>query len=153
MSTLNTQIVDGVVQLDELAVSSSASSSQGMLDAVMAETIGMLMHNAVSGQHNAQMVGTAAVTAVCAQMLRLPSPQLPPPMPIKNGGPKGPVPSGPDDIARAAVQAEDGIETMARQQESARENSAEIAKRLGDLTALAAAVVQENPGDRPGAGE
>lgn len=44
----------------------------GLLDTVMAETLGMSLHNAVMTQQNAQMSATAAVTATCAKMLQMP---------------------------------------------------------------------------------
>lgn len=56
--------------------------SVAMLDPVMAETIGMTMHNAVSAQHNSQMLSSAAVTSTCARMLATPPPSSPGSVPV-----------------------------------------------------------------------
>jgi hypothetical protein len=80
---LNTQIKDSVQYANHTVMGHAPSQSASMLDALMAETIGMAMYNAVNTQHNAQMISTAAVAATCAKMLKTqPVPWLPPPVPI-----------------------------------------------------------------------
>ena len=49
------------------------SPSQSLLDTVMAETVGMAMHHAVTAQNNARMVTSAAVTATCARLINTPT--------------------------------------------------------------------------------
>lgn len=56
-------------KLQQLLTGSVDSQSMAMLNNVMTETIGMSMHNAVSNQHNAQLVNTAAATSACARIL------------------------------------------------------------------------------------
>lgn len=79
--TVNHQITDSVTQVDTGVVGNAPAQTTAMLDAVMAESIGMAMYNAVTAQHNAQMVSSAAVAAACARMLKspgaLPQPALP----------------------------------------------------------------------------
>jgi hypothetical protein len=77
--TVNSQITDSVTQVDTTILGNAPAQSTGMLDAVMAESIGMAMYNAVTTQHNSQMVASAAVAAACARMLK--SPGALPPLP------------------------------------------------------------------------
>ena len=70
--TVNSQVLDSVAQEATAVVGQAPAGTTGMLDAVMAETIGMAMYNAVTTQHNAQMVASAAIAATCARMLRIP---------------------------------------------------------------------------------
>jgi len=77
--TVNSQIVDSVSSVVTLATGQSASQSFGMLDAVMLETLGMAMHNAVHRQQSSSMINSAAVTAACAKILATPIGTAPPP--------------------------------------------------------------------------
>jgi hypothetical protein len=78
---INTQIRDSVQFTNHTVMGHAASQSASMLDALMAETIGMAMYNAVNTQHNAQMIGNAAVAASCAKMLKVQAvPWLPQPV-------------------------------------------------------------------------
>jgi hypothetical protein len=70
--TVNHQITDSVTQTMAHVVGHSPSETKSMLDTLMAETIGMAMYNAVTNQHNAQMVSNATVVAACARMLKAP---------------------------------------------------------------------------------
>jgi hypothetical protein len=65
-------IFDAPADLDTLALGVSPSQSLAMLGAVMAQTLGMAMYNAVGAQQNASMVRGAAITMACAGMLSLP---------------------------------------------------------------------------------
>ncbi len=85
-NSINDHIVDSVDFVVNHGIKHAQSQTTAMLDAVMAETIGMLMHNAVTAQHNGQMVGSAAVTATCAKILSVPLPE--PPKPSKEKKPK-----------------------------------------------------------------
>jgi len=80
-STVNSQITDSISQVVTLLTGQAPSQSFGMMDAVMLETLGMAMHNAVTRQQYAHMTSTAAVTAACAKMLQAPFPIAPPPPP------------------------------------------------------------------------
>jgi hypothetical protein len=82
--TVNSQVIDSVAQETTAVLGSAPAESTGMLDAVMAESIGMAMYNAVTTQHNSQMVASAAVAATCARMLRIPGAL---PLPIKMANP------------------------------------------------------------------
>jgi len=55
--------------LQKLLRGPADSQPMAMLNNVMAETLGMSMHNAVNNQHNAQLVNTAATTSTCARIL------------------------------------------------------------------------------------
>lgn len=62
-------VFESVADLQKLIRGSSNSQSMALLNSVMVETIGMSMYNAVSTQHNAQMLNTAATTSTCAKIL------------------------------------------------------------------------------------
>ncbi|HVL40670.1 MAG TPA: RebB family R body protein, partial [Brevundimonas sp.] len=76
--TVNSRIVDSVSSVVTLNTGEAPSQAFGMLDAVMVESLGMAMHNAVMRQQGASMVGTAAVTAACAKMLQRQTYYMPP---------------------------------------------------------------------------
>lgn len=84
--TVNTQVIDSTSDIVTLLTGQSPAQSFAMLDAVMVETLGMAMHNAVHRQQNAGMVNSAAVTAACAKMLSVPFPTTPPPPPSGSSG-------------------------------------------------------------------
>ncbi len=71
-STTNSQITDSVTQSTTSVIGHAPASTQGLLDAVMAETVGMSMHNAVTAQQNSQMMSNAAVAATCARLIKAP---------------------------------------------------------------------------------
>lgn len=95
------------------------AQSFGLLDAVMSETLGMAMHNAVRAQSNMQMVNAAAVVASCARILSAvpgadtPLPPSPPPAP----GPDAPTGASPagllGQIAKDAVRAQTAVDKLA----------------------------------------
>ncbi|AOJ11545.1 RebB family R body protein [Burkholderia mayonis] len=89
-SSVNSQIVDAVSNVVTLTTGQSPSQAFGMLDAVLLETLGMAMHNAVSRQQSAGMINSAALTAACAKILAVPFPVPPPPPP--------PAPTQPPDV-------------------------------------------------------
>ncbi len=62
-------VFSSVADLQKLIRGSSNSQSTAMLNSVMADTIGMTMYNAVSTQHNAQILNSAATTSTCAKIL------------------------------------------------------------------------------------
>jgi hypothetical protein len=70
-ATDNNQLFDLASGLDTLALGVSTSESFAVLGAVMAQTLGMAMYNAVSAQQNASTVRAATVTMACAEMLSL----------------------------------------------------------------------------------
>jgi len=70
--TVNDQITDSISQTVTAVVGNSPAGTKSMLDALMVETVGMAMYNAVTNQHNAQMVSNASMTAACARMLKTP---------------------------------------------------------------------------------
>lgn len=65
----NKDMTTNLEQLQSVLTSGATSKSMAMLNAVMVETLGMSMHNAVTAQHNAQQVNTAATTSTCARIL------------------------------------------------------------------------------------
>lgn len=97
---VNSQITDSVSQACASTIGQAPSHSMAVLDSVMAETLGMHMHNAVTTQHNAKLVGLASVTSTCARILAISGPAIPgldgAPGPAGPTGPAGPVgPMGP----------------------------------------------------------
>ncbi len=82
-SSVNSQITDAITQSGAIAVGNAAAQSQAILNATMAETLGMTMHNAVTAQQNSQMISAASATSTCARLLNIvPGPIL--------QGPQGP---------------------------------------------------------------
>ena len=88
--SVNSQITDAITQLNSMLVGKSAPQSMAIMSAVMADTMGMALHNAVSTQHHAQMIGGASTTSTCARMLGI----LAPPA-DKNGSSNKPEPPAP----------------------------------------------------------
>ncbi len=86
--SVNSQITDALTQMNSVLVGNSSPQSLAIMNAVMADTMGMAMHNAVSAQHNAQMIGGASATSACARMLGTMSPPPAPdkPTPSENKG-------------------------------------------------------------------
>lgn len=105
LGTVNSQIVDSMTGVVTLLSGQAPSQSFGLLDAVMAETLGMAMHNAVSRQQGASVIGSAAVTAACAKMLTVPFPILPPPLPPAPPPVVIPLPGPPPDLSPGALVA------------------------------------------------
>ena len=105
-----------------------------MLDAVMVETLGMAMHNAVSRQQGAGMISSAAVTAACARMLSMPFP-MPPPPPPPPPPVVQPLPGPPPDaapmavVAAALAEGESAIETL-KVQAGASSQAATVASQV-----------------------
>jgi hypothetical protein len=66
------QIFDLAAGLDTLALGVSPSESFAVLGAVMAQTLGMAMFNAVSAQQNASTIRSAAITMACTGLMSLP---------------------------------------------------------------------------------
>lgn len=71
----NSQIVDSVQLTQYFTVQGAPSQTIAMLNAVMTETLGMGMHNAISAQQQSQMTGAAATTSTCARILSVLSPK------------------------------------------------------------------------------
>ncbi len=52
-----------------MVIGQGPATAMSMTYAVMAQTIGMVMHNGVVAQRNSQMVAGAATTSTCALVL------------------------------------------------------------------------------------
>ena len=96
-ATDNGQLFDLAARLDTLAIGLSPAQSIAMLDAVMAQTAGMAMFNAVSSQQNAAIVRSAAVTMACTALLSVP-------LASKVGAVAGAAPGGAETSATAPAQ-------------------------------------------------
>lgn len=133
-TSLNDQVVDAVAETNATVLGQAPSGSQGLLDAVMAETVGMLMHNAVTAQHNSQMVSGAATAAACARILRTGGGA--PPV-VKVSVPNTPLPGSGDEasrIAHSGREARQALATLLREAQTASRNAADA---QGHLHALA----------------
>ncbi len=156
--TVNDRVTDSVSSVVTLLTGQSPSQAFGMLDAVMAETLGMAMHNAVGRQQGAGMVSSAAVTAACAKMLQSQPPQPPIILPDPPGpphindlpGPPPPPPTLPPVAAIDAAMAEgeaaigllqSAIATLQTQAkgtgDTAAQAQADLTKLLSDAAAAA----------------
>ena len=111
-STVNSQVVDSVNTSNTVLLGNSPSQSMSMINAVLAETLGMGMYNAISAQQNAQMIGTASTTATCAKILNIiPGTLIPGPSgPVGPAGPQG----APGEPGRAAERARGPIRGRGR---------------------------------------
>lgn len=150
--TVNSQVVDAVSSVVTLSSGQSPSQSQGMLDAVLLETLSMAMYNAVNRQQSAGMIGSAAVTAACAKMLSAPFPVMPPPpppgpLPVVNPLP-GPAPDLPPSavIAAALSEGQTAIQVL---QAQATGSSQDAATAKADLQQLATAAQAPAPTPAP----
>jgi hypothetical protein len=83
-------VYNSVAGIQQLLKGAADSQSLALLNNVMAETIGMSMHNAVTAQHNAQMLGSATTTSTCARILSVMGVKAPPP-PVPATDPLTPV--------------------------------------------------------------
>jgi hypothetical protein len=99
--TVNDQVVDSVITNATLLTGQAPSHAFGILDTVMAETLGMSMHNAVLRQQSDSMVNSAATTATCAKMLQ--SPYIPFPLPATPSPSPSPPPPPPGPWADSLV--------------------------------------------------
>lgn len=155
--TVNNQIIDSVTGVGTLLTGQAPAQSFGMLDAVLLETLGMAMHNAVNRQQGGSMVGAAAVTAACAKILAVPFPPPPPPAPPVpappihvnplQGPPHGP-PSAATVIAAAYADAEAAIKVLQTQAQGA---SADATKAQADLAQLVTDAAPITPSADPAA--
>ena len=76
--SVNSQITDSVTQANTINIGNGPASTQAMVDAASAETIGIAMHNAVTAQQNMQMLTSASITSACAKMISMAGISLPP---------------------------------------------------------------------------
>ena len=153
--TVNSRIVDSVASVVTLNTSEAPSQAFGMLDAVMVESLGMAMHNAVMRQQGASMVGTAAVTAACAKMLQRQTYYMPPlpPDPPPNVEPvPGPVPP-PTPVDMAYSDGEAAINELRAQAASSGSYAAQAREDLVLLAADAVAPLDPPPPPDPFAAE
>lgn len=148
-STVNSQIVDAVSSVVTLSTGQAASQALGMLDAVLLETLGMAMYNAVNRQQNANMVTSAALTAACAKMLQTPfpiKPPAPPPGPPPMVAPlPGPPPSPLAPAVVVAMATEEGKTAIASLKAQASGSSGDAASAQNGLQALHALTADPSP--------
>jgi hypothetical protein len=126
--TVNSQITDSVATTTTLLVGQSAATAMGILDLMMAETLGMAMQNAVARQQNNQITSTAAISATCARLLQTAPPRPPSVVPLQPivPPPLGGLPSPPDPasaIARSFAHAESAVEALQREHVAAADNA------------------------------
>ena len=67
--TVNSQLLDSAGTSLVLSLGSSAPASMALTYATAADTMGLMMHNAITTQHGMQTVARAAVATVCAQIV------------------------------------------------------------------------------------
>jgi hypothetical protein len=137
---VNAQIVDSVADVVTLSAGIAPAHGAAMLEAILSETLGMAMYNAVSRQQSSSTIGSAATTSACAKMLSVPiAPPRPAPLPP-------PAPTNPELalILAATKGARDAITTL--------QDSAKTPGVAGDLaTAYLVSVATEAVYPRPAA--
>jgi hypothetical protein len=161
--TMNTRIVDSVTTNATLLTGQAPSQAFGILDTVMAETLGMSMHNAVMRQQADGMVSAAATTAACAKMLQTPyTITLPPLPPIPPLGPQiepvipppaSPSPAPMAAITQAVVDGEAALAALKNQFAEAQIQAAlieaQVAQAEAELVELANAAAPTPPTPPP----
>lgn len=68
-TSLNSQTVESAAVIDTLVTGLTPAASFAILDAVMTETLGLAMQNAVARQQSAGLIASAAVSAACARIV------------------------------------------------------------------------------------
>jgi hypothetical protein len=139
--SVNSQITDSVTQTSTLLAAQGVAGSMSMLDIILAETLGMAMHNAVFRQQQNQLTNSAAITAACAKMLQAPFPIKPPPPSPLPPPPVGlpPVSDPTTDITKNFAEAQTAIAALQRNQSTASKNAATATSDLGTLAKQAQA--------------
>ena len=66
---LNGQFLEGAAAGLVLSLGASAPASMALTYTTAADTMGLLMHNAITAQHGVQTLSRAAVATVCAQIV------------------------------------------------------------------------------------
>lgn len=66
---VNPQVTDAITQINSLSIGEGPSLSMALVSEVMAETMGMVMHNAVTAQGGMQVIAKSATTVVCALII------------------------------------------------------------------------------------
>jgi Killing trait len=147
-STVNSQITDSVSSVVTLSTGQAASQARGMLDAVLLETLGMAMYNAVHRQQSAGMISSAAVTAACAKMLAAPfpieQPPTPPGPPPEVKPPLSPPPTLPPPASVIAAALADGKTAVEVLKAQAGKSADTAANANSDLLALHALTAPES---------
>jgi hypothetical protein len=139
---------NGSGQSNGLLFDLSSAHTFSLLEAVMTETLGMSMHNAVRAQNSMQMVSGAAVVAACARMLQAspPPPPLPPPVPPPVVGPASGTASV---IAKDTVRADTAISALAQDYQTSSANVSSATAALQALAKQAQAAMSPPPPPTP----
>ena len=69
MPSVNDQIVSAVNVANTTTLAQGPALSLDLTSLTMADSIGIEMQNSVTTQHNAQIIGVAATTQVCALII------------------------------------------------------------------------------------
>lgn len=138
-STLNSQMVDSVAAVNFINNGSAQTNAQAMLNAVMAESLGMAMHNAVMRQQSSSMVSSAATTAACAKMLQSrsggvpPQPPFMPLVPVPDIPPLDGPPEGAAAVAMAAANADRAVHVLEGEVKKSQRTEAKANSALSGL--------------------
>lgn len=68
---VNSQVTDSVKHTNAAAVSNATALAVGLSSITMADTIGLVMHNAVTAQKGMQTITEAAVAQTCVLIIAL----------------------------------------------------------------------------------
>ena len=132
-STVNSQIVDSVNQLVSGVLGQGPGQSASLVDAVMANTLGITMHNAAAAQRNAQVITNASVASACAKMLQAQI-HYPPPAPPEDKPISPLVPGSLDDRNTKDFRtAQRGITNLKNDQTEAQGDVDEANKKIDTL--------------------
>ena len=156
--TINDQVTDAVSQTSTLVLGSAAPQSLALLDVTGAETMGMSMHNAVTSQQNAQISAMAAITSVCAKMLKVQAPAAPEPskpddrtpppfLPISTSGD-----SASEMINQASTLAQAAASMLEKSAGDNQQNKQDLQKLIASLQKLAGEDGADSSGNSSGTG-
>ncbi|WP_018606663.1 RebB family R body protein [Uliginosibacterium gangwonense] len=145
LPVVNDQIVDATSSVVTLSTGQAPAQAFGMLDAVLLETLGIAMYNAVNRQQGSGMLSAAAVTSACAKMLSVPFPTPPAPTPTPPAPSSvSPLPGPPHEslsptaiVAAATAEAQVALNAMKQQ---ATDSTKAAAQAQQDMEKLAASI-------------
>ena len=78
-SEVNSKITDAITQTTVSVLGESPAQSMGLVYQAMAQSVSLLMQNAVMSQGGLQQINTAVISTACREIMSLSQPRTPPP--------------------------------------------------------------------------
>ena len=77
-SEVNSKITDAITQTNVSVLGESPAQSMGLVYQSMAQSVSLLMQNAVTSQGGLQQINAAVISTACREIMSLSQPQTPP---------------------------------------------------------------------------